>query len=113
MLMVDIIDDNGLFGIVIYSWVLDGVVIEGVVFNLFEFVEVYEGIVIMVMVLYVDDSGFDELIIFEFIEVIVLVLVDNEIGLFDDLIIGELIVGVMFIVFIFVDVNGVLGEISY
>jgi poly(beta-D-mannuronate) lyase len=112
-LSAEITDDNGLSGEVAFSWLSDGVAIEGATTNALELLPVHEGTVITAMATYVDDGGFDESITSAPTSAVAPIPAENEPGTFDAPITGMLSVGSTLVAPSPVDANGVSGDINY
>lgn len=112
-LSAEITDDNGLSGEVAFSWLSDGVAIEGATTNELELLPVHEGTVITAMATYVDDGGFDESITSAPTSAVAPIPAENEPGTLDAPITGMLSVGSTLVAPSPVDANGVSGDINY
>lgn len=112
-LSAEITDDNGLSGEVAFSWLSDGVAIEGATTNALELLPVHEGTVITAMATYVDDGGFDESITSAPTSAVAPIPAENEPGTLDAPIAGMLSVGSTLVAPSPVDANGVSGDINY
>ena len=112
-LSAEITDDNGLSGEVAYSWLSDGVAIEGATTNVLELLPEHEGTVITVMATYIDDGGFDESITSAPTSAVAPIPAENEAGTLEAPITGMLSVGSTLVAPSPVDANGVSGDINY